>query len=94
MTQTTEEWKTTAELAMLELDADESEILARKAEQMRELFLTMAEADAEDLEPTTYTLIEGNRIRADAHETFSHADEIVEAAPEAEDNFFLIPNIL
>ncbi|OQX29731.1 MAG: hypothetical protein B0D92_02130 [Spirochaeta sp. LUC14_002_19_P3] len=94
MTQTTKEWEITADLASLELDAGEAEILAGKAEQMRELFLTMAEADVEGLEPTTHALVEGNHVRADALEIFSHAGELIEAAPEAEDDFFLIPNVL
>lgn len=94
MNQATEEWKTTAALARLELDDNEAEILAEKAEQMRALFLTMAEADTERLEPTTHALVEGNHVRADEHESFAHADEILDAAPEAEEDFFLIPSVL
>ncbi len=89
-----EEWTVTAELARLELSVGEKERLARDAEKMRELFLTMAEADVDALEPTTHAFTIGNRVRKDICAPFPGIDDLLAAAPETEDNFFLIPNVL
>lgn len=84
----------TAELARLELDAAEAERLARDAEKMRELFLSMSKADVDGLEPTTHALVSENRIRRDSCKPFEDIEKLIEAAPETEDDFFLIPSVL
>ncbi len=89
-----DEWIITAELAGLELDEAEAELLAEDAEKMRELFLTMSQAEVDDLEPTTHALVSENRIRPDINQPFENTEQLIEAAPEEEDNFFLIPNVL
>jgi len=94
MAQEHDEWYLTAELARLELDEEEARNLAREAERMRELFLSMARADVDDLEPTTHALARGNRLRDDVVEVFDGAESLLDASPEAEDEFFLIPNVL
>lgn len=94
MTPAQDEWSLTAELARLELDDKETLILAREAERMRELFQTMADADVDGLEPTTHALARDNRVRTDKIDSFENIDALLEAAPESEDDFFLIPNVL
>jgi len=94
MTQVQDEWSITAELARLELDENEALILAREAERMRELFLTMSRADVEKLETTAHALEMNNRIRPDSVVSFNNVESLIEASPEQEDNFFLIPNVL
>ena len=94
MTQVQDEWSLTAELARLELDENEALILAREAERMRELFLTMSRADVDKLEPTTNALGLNNRIRPDYVDSFNNVESLIEASPEQEDDFFLIPNVL
>jgi aspartyl-tRNA(Asn)/glutamyl-tRNA(Gln) amidotransferase subunit C len=94
MTRAQDEWSLTAELARLELDDNEALVLAREAEQMRELFQTMSRADVDSLEPTTHALAEGSRVRKDLVDSFDNVDALLEASPESEDDFFLIPNVL
>jgi len=94
MAQKQDEWSLTAELARLELDDTEALVLAQEAERMRELFLTMSRADVDNLEPTTHALSRSNRIRRDQVESFENIDSLIEASPEQEDDFFLIPNVL
>ncbi len=89
-----DEWSITAELARLELDEAEAERLAVEAERMKELFSTMSKANVEGLEPTTHALARENRVRSDNSESFNNIDALIEAAPESEDDFFLIPNVL
>ena len=94
MDQTLEEWYRTAQLAQLELDESEAEKLAAEAERMRELFLLMSNADVDDLEPTTHAMVSDNQTRKDKPESFNDTDSLLDASPEAEDEFFLIPNVL
>ena len=84
----------TAELARLELDDAEAERLSAEAERMRELFERMSRADVEGLEPTTHALISENRTRPDRAASFEAVDRLLDASPELEDEFFLIPNVL
>ena len=88
------EWSITGELARLELDEQETIRLADEAERMRELFLTMSRADVDNLEPTTHSVSRVNRFRADNTEDFANRTSLLDAAPEVEDDFFLIPNVL
>ena len=89
-----EEWSVTANLASLELDTDETKILARSAEKMRQLFLTMSRANVDDLEPTSHAFSPVNRLREDQCLPFQNFQQLIDAAPESEDDFFLIPNVL
>ena len=94
MAQEQDEWSLTAELARLELDENEALILSREAERMRELFLTMSSADVDVIEPTTHAPARENRIRKDIINSFINVESLIEASPEQEDDFFLIPNVL
>jgi aspartyl-tRNA(Asn)/glutamyl-tRNA(Gln) amidotransferase subunit C len=89
-----DEWSLTAELARLELDENEALKLAQEAERMRELFQTMSRADVDGLEPTIHPLGRENRVRIDNVDSFENVDVLLDASPESEDDFFLIPNVL
>ena len=94
MTSELDDWLLTAELACLQPDEESRQRLAHEAERMKALFLTMSQADVDHLEPTTHALAGNNRVRNDAVEPFNNPDVLLEAAPEYEDEFFLIPNVL
>ncbi len=94
MARALDEWSLMAELARLELDDNEALRLAQEAERMRELFLTMSRADVDSLEPTTHALARENRVRKDVVDSFENIDVLLNASPELEDEFFLIPNVL
>ena len=94
MARTLDEWSLVAELARLQLDDNETLRLAQEAERMRELFLTMSRADVDSLEPTTHALVRENRTRKDKVDSFENIDALLDASPELEDEFFLIPNVL
>ncbi|MFW5782962.1 MAG: Asp-tRNA(Asn)/Glu-tRNA(Gln) amidotransferase subunit GatC [Spirochaetota bacterium] len=85
----------TAELALMELTADEREQLENGVAQLLEYFSLMDRVNVSDLEPTTHALNEGNRLRPDAPRSEGNlADEILEQAPDLEDRFIAIPNVL
>lgn len=88
----------TADLAMLGLTDAEAEKLSEAISQMLEYFSVMSNIDVDGLEPTTHALAKTNRYREDTvHETEGNrerADKLVENAPEVEDRFIVIPNVL
>ncbi len=85
----------TAELALLEITDDERDRLEREIPELLEHFSAMNEVDIAGLEPTTHALQEGNRLRQDVlRPDASIADEILEQAPDLEDRFIAIPNVL
>ena len=50
--------------------------------------------DTDGLEPTTHALVKDNRVRPDTVVPSLLADALVDQAPEREDRFFVIPNVL
>jgi aspartyl-tRNA(Asn)/glutamyl-tRNA(Gln) amidotransferase subunit C len=100
----------TAELALMDLTEDERARLEPAVAQLLEYFSVMDGIDVSALEPTTHALQEGNRLRADSADAGTSAsgiadpnatasasalaDDILEQAPELEDRFIAIPNVL
>jgi len=84
----------TAELAGIELSQDEIPHLQNAVTQMVEYFSKMTEMDVEGLEPTTHALLTKNRLRPDSVRRENGSDELLENAPELEDRFIVIPNVL
>jgi len=94
----TRELYTTASLANLSLSEKEAEALSGQVSQMLEYFSRMDEVDVDSLEPTTHTFSKVNRLRTDSEvhgENVSiTADSLLDNAPELEDRFIVIPNVL
>jgi len=94
----TAELKTTASLAHLSLSQEEMEVLGREVTRMLDYFEKMREIDVDSLEPTTHAFSKENRLRQDLEvhgESLSlAADSLLDNAPELEDRFIVIPNVL
>jgi aspartyl-tRNA(Asn)/glutamyl-tRNA(Gln) amidotransferase subunit C len=88
------ELRATAELAELELDDAQAEALGQAVEHMLEYFTIMDEVAVQDLEPTTHALLRENRTRSDRVSSPDLADALLERAPDLEDRFVVIPNVL
>ncbi|MFW5688364.1 MAG: Asp-tRNA(Asn)/Glu-tRNA(Gln) amidotransferase subunit GatC [Spirochaetota bacterium] len=85
----------TAELALMDLTDDERVQLEQGVARLLEYFSVMDAIDVSGLEPTTHALQEGNRLRADVpRDADELADDILEQAPDLEDRFIAIPNVL
>jgi len=90
-----EELQTTARMAKLSLSRAEEEKLRRAVERMLEYCSRMATLPVDDLEPTTHALLTENRLRpAEALDDRAKADLLLANAPEREDRFIVIPNVL
>lgn len=89
-----QELRITATLAYLDLKNDDCEKLKVAVEQMLQYFSKMREVDIKDLPPTTHALVRENRTRPDEAIRFAETDSLLENAPETEDQFIVVPNIL
>jgi aspartyl-tRNA(Asn)/glutamyl-tRNA(Gln) amidotransferase subunit C len=84
----------TASMARLTLSEDELLKLGRAVEQMLAHFSHMREVDIQGLAPTTHALLKENRLREDVESGGPLADALLENAPEREERFIVIPNVL
>jgi len=89
-----EELELTARLAQIHLNEEELETLEREVSQMLEYFRMMEEVDISGLEPTTHALLKHTRTREDRIKESDACDHLLESAPELEDRFITIPNVL
>jgi len=88
------ELETTAALAQIDLQDGDLARLGDAVSQMLAYFASMNALDTEGLEPTTHALVKDNRVRSDVVVPSTLADDLVDRAPEREDRFFVIPNVL
>jgi aspartyl-tRNA(Asn)/glutamyl-tRNA(Gln) amidotransferase subunit C len=84
----------TARMARLMLSQDEQEKLGAAVEQMLDHFSHMKEVDVQGLPPTTHALLRENRLREDVENSTDVTDKLLQNAPEREERFIVIPNVL
>jgi aspartyl-tRNA(Asn)/glutamyl-tRNA(Gln) amidotransferase subunit C len=89
-----QELELTAELANIELSESELDAFNLAVSELLAHFQTMAEIDVDELEPTTHPVLQQNRLRPDQVEPSDLSDALLENAPELEDRFIVIPNVL
>lgn len=83
----------TAQLARLELSDEENRRFEQAVVQMLEYFSKMREFDVEGLPPTAQ-MTEMNRTRRDGAFANEDTAALLSNAPELEDRFIVIPNVL
>jgi aspartyl-tRNA(Asn)/glutamyl-tRNA(Gln) amidotransferase subunit C len=88
------ELATTARMARLTLSGEEKDRLGRAVEQMLAYFSHMKEIDVQGLAPTTHALLRDNRLRDDVESDPIATGSLLANAPETEDRFIVIPNVL
>jgi aspartyl-tRNA(Asn)/glutamyl-tRNA(Gln) amidotransferase subunit C len=84
----------TARMARLTLSEQEQEKLGTAVEQMLAHFSHMKEIDVQGLAPTTHALLKENRLREDVENHADVSEKLLENAPEREERFIVIPNVL
>ena len=87
------ELKTTVALANLSLGEEEARELMDMADQMLSYFSKMLEMDVDGLPPTTHALQEENVLRSDELQP-GNSEILLNRAPERDDDFITIPNVL
>ncbi len=84
----------TADLAVLSLSDEEKNTLGHAVDEMLEYFALLLEPDLDTIEPTTHSAKRGNKTRPDVVSPVDTSDNLLEAAPELEGRFIVIPNVL
>jgi aspartyl-tRNA(Asn)/glutamyl-tRNA(Gln) amidotransferase subunit C len=84
----------TAAQAQLQLSAEEEVRLKTAVTEMLDYFSKMSEVDVDNLAPTTHALVRDNALRADNPNQNNNQEELIARAPENENNFIVIPNVL
>jgi aspartyl-tRNA(Asn)/glutamyl-tRNA(Gln) amidotransferase subunit C len=88
-----EELNITAQLARLELSEEDIGRFEQEVTQMLEYFAKMKELDVQQLPPTAQMTLK-NRTREDASRMYDNVERLLANAPELEDRFIVIPNVL
>ena len=84
----------TAELANLELSADERAAFEGEVSRMLEYFAMMNGIDVEGVEATTHVGVRGNRTRQDLPRNKDLSEGILDNGPDRQERFFRIPRVL
>jgi aspartyl-tRNA(Asn)/glutamyl-tRNA(Gln) amidotransferase subunit C len=89
-----EELFTTARMARLSLKPSEVEKLRLAVERMLGYFAQLKDLDVDSLKPTTHALAGENRVREDIVSEPKDAEPLLKNAPQREERFIVIPNVL
>ena len=83
-----------AVLARIDLSSDELDTLSGQLEQIAQAVAKVGEVAAEDVPPMSHPLPLTNVTRADEVRPSLPVDEVLAAAPAADQQRFLVPRIL
>jgi aspartyl-tRNA(Asn)/glutamyl-tRNA(Gln) amidotransferase subunit C len=83
-----------AHLARLELTPDEEEQFTSQLSSILEYVEQLNELDTTDIPPTTRAIDVSNITREDECHPYAEPEALLEQAPEREDTFFRVPQIM
>jgi aspartyl-tRNA(Asn)/glutamyl-tRNA(Gln) amidotransferase subunit C len=89
-----EQVRKVAQLARLELTPEEEEQFEGQLSQILDYFEQLRELDTENVPPTTRAIDTSNITREDEVHPYEHREDLLNAAPDREDDFFKVPRIL
>ncbi len=83
-----------AHLARLDITPEEEEKFAGQLSDILDYFEQLGELDTENVPPTTRAIELSNITRQDNSQVYSHRDALLKEAPNPEEGFFRVPQIL
>ncbi len=89
-----EQVRKVAHLARLNLTPDEEGVLPEQLSGILDYVEQLKELDTEGIEPTTRAIDVSNIFREDKQKTFGDRESLLENAPEREEDFFRVPQIM
>ncbi|MFK8183891.1 MAG: Asp-tRNA(Asn)/Glu-tRNA(Gln) amidotransferase subunit GatC [Phormidesmis sp.] len=89
-----EQVRKVASLARLELTDAEEQQFTGQLNSILDYVQQLDELDTKDVPPTTRAIEVSNITRPDKLETFAAREDLLESAPEREEDFFKVPKIL
>lgn len=81
-------------LARLELSNEEKDRLTTQLNQIMVHFEKLQQLDTQDVEPTSHSIPVRNVFREDVAGPSLTPEEAVSNAPETEDNYFVVPQVV
>jgi aspartyl-tRNA(Asn)/glutamyl-tRNA(Gln) amidotransferase subunit C len=89
-----EQVRKVAHLARLELTEAEETQFSGQLSSILDYFEQLSELDTNNVEPTARAIDVVNITRVDVQESYGERDRILEGAPDRDDDFFRVPQIL
>ncbi|MBD1832818.1 Asp-tRNA(Asn)/Glu-tRNA(Gln) amidotransferase subunit GatC [Cyanobacteria bacterium FACHB-472] len=89
-----EQVRKVAHLARLDMKPEEEEQFTTQLGSILEYFEQLSELDVSDVEPTTRAIDVSNVTRPDEMEAYPNREAILTGAPDREEDFFKVPQIL
>ncbi len=89
-----EQVRKVAHLARLELAPGEEEQFATQLSSILEYFEQLSQLDTKEVQPTTRAIEINNVTRGDELESGSDREALLGEAPQRDDDFFRVPQIL
>ena len=89
-----EEVKKVANLARLNITEAEEETFTTQLNDILGYFEQLSELDTTDVAPTTRAIETSNITRPDKLDPFPAKEELLQAAPEQQGDFFRVPKII
>jgi aspartyl-tRNA(Asn)/glutamyl-tRNA(Gln) amidotransferase subunit C len=83
-----------AELARLEVTQEETEIFTDQLGNILEYIEKLNELDTNNVEPTYHVLDISTPLREDKVVNWLTIEEVLQNAPESEDDFFVVPQVI
>jgi aspartyl-tRNA(Asn)/glutamyl-tRNA(Gln) amidotransferase subunit C len=83
-----------ANLARLELTAEEEEQMTAQLSGILEYFQQLSELDTTDVPPTTRAIDVSNVVRPDELQPYPDREGLLQEAPDQDGDFFKVPKIL
>jgi len=91
---TIEEVEKMASLSMLYLSDDDKKMLQSSLESILSHAQRLNGLDTKDVQPTTYILKQQNVFREDVPLQKRRREELLRNAPEQEDGYFIVPQVV
>ncbi|GAB4190794.1 MAG: Asp-tRNA(Asn)/Glu-tRNA(Gln) amidotransferase subunit GatC [Coleofasciculaceae cyanobacterium] len=89
-----EQVRKVANLARLEMAAEEEEQMTAQLSSILEYFQQLSELDTTDVPPTTRAIDVSNITRPDELQPYPDREALLREAPEQDGDFFKVPQIL
>lgn len=83
-----------AELARLEVTEEETGIFTEQLGNILEYIEKLNELDTDNVEPTSHVLDISTPLREDKVVKWLSIEEVLQNAPESEDDFFVVPQVI
>ena len=91
---TPEQVERAAKIAMIHMEAEETQVLAQELSEIIDYVSMIADVDVEGVPPTIHILPISNVMREDEAISFGNREGLLSQGPETENGHFKVPRII